>query len=623
MRSNTISLLIATICCALISTNAHGSLEHYELPVFAFGVSNVQLNLDLEDQLTVPMLSQTALTDNVTRAIIPYGGSEEGDNLAKQILSQRSWNLGNVALYFYLAVNHAFDRIFRNLNLFDREISNTLNNTGNSELANLRDVLQVNQIKNGRLTLRVFYNKDSFDREASAIGLHTAQAFWSQNDQTIGIYFNPRLIRLMKTQAQTGNETNIEIATKLRDLIARRIIDLIAHELVHFIHAHNGINLPAFLSEVAAIFIQKNASQREELFQLAKIQTRANRPLFPWLRQCEGSSADRPPIAPLDAHQVKAAIDGQLSNPIDFENLLLMDVSEFYSQSAENLTREYDLATMFLRFLIKRERNDFISTLSEISSGAIAKEHKIERAFHAYLDDFTSAWFKRDLSSQLKAQLVDMADYCLTQGDFVSSYFGSWKLAVFESDEPRWIMWLGDIFFNGQRPYIAFDYFSLANSFLTEGSDSSIRVMATSRLGDAFELLGDAELARSKFKESASVDVSEMPFFAWLISARDKIKFAYYDMAINQNRAPLEVSPLLVETYIHELQGGGCSTSQQQKEVELIKNLAKAGKDTLAKQLMANQTETIIEKMRKELDGPKNWNSVLEVKIAKCTSAVQ
>jgi len=135
-----------------------------------------------------------------------------------------------------------------------------------------------------------------------------------------------------------------------------------------------------------------------------------------------------------------------------------------------------------------------------------------------------------------------------------------------------------------------------------------------SRLADAFEALGDVELAIKYFGE---IDRDALPSddaTTTLVLARNRLKLTVYRIAETRNRAASSVSPMLVEMYNDAMIGRNCASSEEMVAASAIKQ---ARDESTAKAAILKQLEVTLQKIQEELAGD-DWDAVLKKRRAYC-----
>jgi DNA-binding GntR family transcriptional regulator len=92
---------------------------------------------------------------------------------------------------------------------------------------------------------------------------------------------------------------------------------------------------------------------------------------------------------------------------------------------------------------------------------------------------------------------------------------------------------------------------------------------------------------------------------------------AFYSYAEQRNKRPQDISPILVEMYVHAFQGMRCATKAERAGLEAIASAMAKGDDQTARDLLFRQFEFVRREMLEELSQP-DWNAVLNSRRANC-----
>jgi hypothetical protein len=614
-------IILAIFVSALFFSNS-ASAKTYNLPIYAFRVTDSFLELTVDDDVLVPSLTGVKLTKANTDPLLPYRGSDESRVLQKSILDQGDFSMGSTALYFYMAVNLALDRIFRNLIFFDRDISKEIPGatSDGATFTNLRSLAQLKPIANARLNVEVYTNREKFDLRSAAIGLHSPRAFWDAENATIGIYFDKAIFRWVRTQTSIAGQSEAELAAHIRDYVNRRVIDTIAHELVHFVQDRSGAKAAkkAFLAELVAVFLQENIFLREERAIIAHAHLQRGLPLRPWLKSCASLWSGIPPWSVETVVRLPESIATARKLGISFEKLFDMDDASFYSQKSEALASEYVLFNPFAAFLTGMEKDEFARRFSAFIDGSgPADVRGIDIAFNEFMKDHEVGVVSED-NRELLTITNGLVTYCLDQRDFISAHSGSLNMVQYAPREVLGIVYMGDVFFNSQNEYFALDYYDLAYRGLKTNDDLSSRVRVISRLADAFQVLGDVDLATSRLKEIENLNPDTLSIDLVLVVLRSKLKLELYTLAKKQGKRPEDIQPMLVEMYAQAFSGWRCATQAEKTNIEPVMGLVEKGDEQSARALLLKQFESVRGEMLRELT-QSDWSDVLASRLSNCT----
>ena len=585
------------------------------MPLNAFNVSNSTLNLTIHgDDIMVPSLKDAPLNSESLRGILPYQGSPEAKKVEQALLnSPTPLTLGSGFVYFYIAANLAFDRIFSNLMLYDRDVAlEGFPKVDGKIYLNLRDIANFSPINSAVLNIEIFFDQDEFCKQSGSLELHSNNAFWDSSQNRIGIYFNPRLFRYIRKQTEIGQRRYDEIAYAIQQYVDRVGIGLFAHEIIHFVQNQSNSNAAAspFMAEALALFLEDNIYLREERSIIADALMSRGLSLKPWLPPCMDLMKITPPFS---ARSLLVAADAEAAyyrGAFALAPLINKDALGFYGQDDKILRMEYALLPAFTNFLIAMNRDEFTRRFSPLlTSGALVDARGLDDGFGAFLkrmdERFTSG------GDEQYRYLVRVQTYCLNNFDYASASFAALAMIALRPHDGLGYVYLGDVFFNSINPFIALDYYVMAQQQLpADPRPSFIRILTLSRLGDAYYELGDKELATTKFKELDVIDPDAVPMITEsMILYRDKLRLIFYQIADNQKRKPEEITPLLADLYAHAFLGGACSSDADQAAKDEVLRLIDANQLEAAKGVLHAQFEMTKAAMTTEL-AERNWTEL-------------
>jgi len=610
---------LVVVAISLVST--HAVAATYDLPLHAFGVTDSTIAITVDDATLVPSLSTAKLTAENVEFILPYRGSPESLAIKETVLQQGGLSLGSTALYFYLAVNLAFDRIYRNLILFDRDISKEIAGVtvDGKRFANFRRLAQLKPIANAALKIEVYADRSKFDQRAAEIGLHTPRAFWDPDKGTIGLYFDNRIFRWVNSQSTIIGQSEPEIAIHIRDYVTRRVIDTISHEIVHFIQdrSQTYVARNPFFAELVAVFLEENIYLREERSLIALAHTSRRIPLKPWLEPCAKLWSGIPAWSVPTLRRLPPGMRDVDAAKISMEKSINLDEREFYAQDADVLASEYVLFNPFAAFLTGMDKDEFEKRFSAlIDQGRAADTRGLDNAFRTFVKEMRESIVERRGHAAFE-QIRDSVTYCLNSRDFIAAHSGSLEMVDMAPDNTLGVIYMGDVFFNSNNAFFALDYYDMAYRMLRPDSPAGERAQVVSRLADAFELLGDAELAASRFREIEAIEPDSVSFEMTVILRRSRLKLALYNYALQRNKKADEIPPLLVEMYVHALQGMQCGSKEDKASMQLTMQELVAGDQQAARATLRGQFERVQKEMLQELAEP-DWDGVLSRRRSQC-----
>ena len=113
------------------------------------------------------------------------------------------------------------------------------------------------------------------------------------------------------------------------------------------------------------------------------------------------------------------------------------------------------------------------------------------------------------------------------------------------------------------------------------------------------------------------IEPDSVSFELTVILRRSRLKLALYNYALQRNKKADEIPPLLVEMYVHALQGMQCGSKEDKASMQLTMQELVAGDQQAARATLRGQFERVQKEMLQELAEP-DWNGVLSRRRSQC-----
>jgi hypothetical protein len=292
-----------------------------------------------------------------------------------------------------------------------------------------------------------------------------------------------------------------------------------------------------------------------------------------------------------------------------------LDEKDFYAQSPAVLSDIYTLLAPFSAFIMAMDRQEFARRFDAFLSGKGPIDAAgLDFGFDQFLKSSSMTLPTQRICS---TQLRNLVTLCLREGDFISAHTGSLSMAEYNPQNPLGPIFMGDVFWRMQDPYIALEYYTLANSLVVNSGDDTSRVRIDSRLADAFQALGDAELAKRKLRSLSAASPEKLPIDLTIVLFRSKLKLLVYEIAEHQRLAAEDIPPMLIEMYVHALQGWRCAPDEDRARFQQIVEMMSSGNEAGVRRLMEQHFITVSKAAQDELVGS-DWHRVLENKLLNC-----
>jgi hypothetical protein len=598
----------------LINSSLAGTV-YPDLPIHAFNVADSKISIFVDREIIVPSLTGVKLSDANIAEIMPYKGSAQAEEIQETLTSLQGITLGHMLPYIYIAVNNALDRIFQNRLIADRELEPELRALGFQEsdksklFANLREVIKAEGIKGAKMNLAVYTVRENFEKAAEILNLHSAQAFWSPDQKLLGLYIDGDNFRWLPFQADSAGQTVKDTVFKVRDYIARLVISLMGHETFHFVQSlmqYPPYSKP-FFAEAAAVAIEDNISFREEMGRVSGEHRRRGLPLIPrGGSACELLTKQRSPFGANTMRRIERGVRSS-AGMFDLEKALLMGDAEFYGQAKSELQTHYDLSAAFVLFAAAMSREEFSQRFAAIISGQTDVEQRkaisgLNEKFATWLNEFALKYWADKDADHLYTQVKQLVSYCMGAQDYVSALLGTRLMAALRPRGVTPLVYAGDIFYRLDIPFFALDYYVLA---LAQGKDGYLdepEIRVISRLGDAFESLGDLKGALGMFQKSKEIQTEPLDAEALLVVLRSKLKAKFYDIVIRRGQGPNIETKSLMDSYVKILQLGGCPTPEEKEMIRTLNQILSINQVELFKAGLEAHYIALADRMTRDLD---------------------
>lgn len=416
-NKNPIFISIFIIASIFFSLNSDGK-KYIDLPIYSYGVKKVKLTLFIEDDILVKSLSQTPINIIDLAAILPYQGSSYSKDIQNLFNNKSELSFGHTMPYIYIAINHAFSRIYRNEIIRPRPNEDSLKksmgfgtNLNADGFENLRDILSIQEIENQSLTIEVYSNLKSLKNAQGNLKFISEEAFWDPEKKRIGLFLNQELFRWLPSQLNWKEQSTKDAIIAVRNYVSKRLIQTITHELIHFIQyvSKSKIYTIPFLAEASATFLQENITYREDLFQITSAISERQLPLkLPEKGSpCRALVDITTPMSALAMVKIKNGINS--ISKFNLENLILMDEKSFYNRNPINLQEVYDISLAFSLFVSTIPRDTFKLFVNNYKKDLL-KKIDLNKRFNHWSKNFAEEWWESPDSSKFS----DLIQYATT-----------------------------------------------------------------------------------------------------------------------------------------------------------------------------------------------------------------
>lgn len=608
---------------ALLALAWPAKAGEFTYPILSGRVENSTVTIYTDIDALAPALAGQRI-DARTLQLLWRGRPEQFAAFSAAIAADRQLTLGHARLYYYLAVNLAFQRTFERSLAFE------------PGLDSLQALAGLTPLHDAHLRVEIYTDEARFRARTARLNLHSAQAFWEPQTATIGIYSNPRIFRWLRTQVGTALDSTDSLVTILQDFVFTRSIGDIGHEIIHFAqdNASPRAVRSAFLAEGAATFFQQSMAARQDVTMLLRAQGRSEAQRA----ECEGLRQLMP--APSDTEmlvdQTRAAAPFALGAP-DAPSLSLLlrtPSNEFYAQPPERLKSSYVLANMAMLYFSSMQREE----LAAVFPNAPANTRFMGFSGDAALDSAFARFAARQYTLagapeerlELYLGVQSLVDLCLRDGDYLSAYYGSRLLVQLAPEHVDGHIYLGDVYWYARQPLIALDHYARAGALLNSDEHSTFytliesrsgrdsEVVVAARLGDALMTAGDIELASARLQTIADLGAEDVDGPPVLTLLRAHLKREYLAIAAGQQRAPEQIPYMLAESYVYDFQGGPCDGGLI-ADPDYVEALLQTDLPRM-RQIASARYEAVRRAMAAELAATSDWAGLMSRRLAERTA---
>src|SRR5260370_2071129 len=169
-----------------------------------------------------------------------------------------------------------------------------------------------------------------------------------------------------------------------------------------------------------------------------------------------------------------------------------------------------------------------------MAAPSVSRLRLLSTDFKKWTNDQADEWWNSKSASEQFDTAQKLTTYCLDDRQYVAAYVGSWIMFMSRPSSPTSFMYAGDVFFNVNVPFFAFDFYTLSSSWRDRfgpGEDSSIRI--DSRVGDAFEEVGDVDNALQWYSRVEKLKFDDVPPHYPITFFRTKPNYTLYKNSLS------------------------------------------------------------------------------------------
>jgi tetratricopeptide (TPR) repeat protein len=488
----------------------------------------IALTVVTDFNILLPELVHLDLTRENFIAAVNYSGDDAANTTFDTFLANQSYSLGDAVPYIVMSFDTAVRRVLNNAIYSDHHIvmlRKSLEAIGVNRIdRNLKNVGKAKPLlgltplpKRIPVTFKVFSNRLVFDAEVQRVGLHHAEAYYDAQTGQIGLFIDLRLFRWIGYQAG-WKDRDVRYGVQLTQGYLNRImIAKISHEIYHLFQAHSKsivFNNP-LINEGSAIVVQSNIAFRDEFNRLTRVYTaRGLKPEWPGSGNphfCDQLLQIRLPLGNFGAGVILRGARTLVEDKQSIVSVLRLRAVELNTLPKERQRDFYDIGALLVYYLwteLIQDRSEIFNSVEAlVKSGDLTK---LPKDLDARINDFAQAVIQQFTGQSLSGkayEILNASSYCMSQERFLSAHSGAELAVMFEAARPTAYLYLGDLFWRLGEPLIALEYYSQARQSLRVTSNPIETFRVESRLGDAYEYLGDLESALKHYERTIMMDV--------------------------------------------------------------------------------------------------------------------
>jgi hypothetical protein len=454
----------------------------------------------------------------------------------RDLLEASGW--GHIAPYVYAATYHALGRIF-------------IGFSSNPVLADGMRLLPKDALQPGEIRIKVYLDCPAYEKAAVAAQMEVSpEAFYDDGKRQVEFCLPSEAIAVLQSLQQLY-QSRPEIAIgQTQEFVNWLVLKLAAHELTHAIQQGTKANAYrfAFIREGGAMFLADNVVNRDAYIQLPRPTQSVD---LAKLKVCEEAFQSVPPYkgapSPMSVDQLRL-VATHVRNQPHFSITKLLDDSTF---RAGKPAVHYALAFVFQMFLRDADKALLVAW-RRVSTSAGAKTDSadlaaIDQGFVRYVEELP--WWEKPDAEVLAHSNAVASTECKRHGFFYNAHIAALRVNAYAPVSPLGLVYDGDVYWQVGKFFVALDRYRSGAALLREGDPYSAWVQ--SRLGDAFEQLGNIDGALHAYRAAAARPVP-VAFATTLM--RGDLKMRYYEGTRTDGTWATQASRDRLQGYIKDFQ---------------------------------------------------------------------
>lgn len=441
-------------------------------------------------------------------------GVPEAKESFRGLVAASGW--GHIAPYVYAAAYHALGRIYIGM-------------SSNPVLADEAPLLPNDPLRPGEIRIKLYSDCAEYAQTAAPARFASSpSAFYSRANRQVAFCLPPDWFESLRSLQNMEYDQPERAVAHMEEYVNWLVLQASAHELTHAIQhgtraADYGHDL---VSEGAAMFLADNVQTRAESVMLWGTLP-AKQPDPASVKACESSIGTLEELGAISARavdQFRMSADYVRSHP-GFSLTRLLDDKEFYRTDIE---AHYAIAYSAVWFASTMSRQLVDSWRRVIAQPAEVRDPSdvaaIDKSFARYIDEWPHAWWEHPDAVNRALQAARAQTVCLNRSFAFSAHSAALLLNAYQPDSPLGLVYDGDVFYRWQMFFVALGRYTEASRKLREGDP--LGAMVQSRLGDAYEGLGNIEAALTAYRRVSGL--SFPPAYA-VMDLSGQLKVRYYE----------------------------------------------------------------------------------------------